>query len=240
MSATFAIARRELGSMFRLPVGWIVIALFALLTGCVFAYLTFIPGDVASMRLFFAVSGWLLLPVVPAVSMRLLSEEYRSGTVEPLLTSPVSDFGVALGKYAGGLAFLVLMLAPSLAHVAILSQFSDPKPDPGPILAGYSCLLLTGAFYLALGLFVSSLTSNQTLAFLGTLFALLLLLLLGSVEPERLPAAARPAVRFLAIRGRADDFAKGVIDTAHVVFFVSAAAWFVVLSALSLQSRRWR
>jgi ABC-2 type transport system permease protein len=240
MSATIAIARREISSMFRLPVGWVVIALFALLTGCVFAYLTFIPGDVASMRLFFAVSGWLLLPVVPAISMRLVSEELRSGTIEALLTSPVSDFGVVLGKYAGGFVFLVLMLVPSLAHVVILSVLSDPRPDPGPIIAGYTSLLLTGALYLAVGLFVSSLTSNQTLAFLGTLFAILLLLLLGTVQPERLPEAARPAVRFLSIRGRIDDFAKGVIDTSHVVFFLSGAAWFVVLAAISLQSRRWR
>jgi ABC-2 type transport system permease protein len=240
MTATFAIARRELASMFRLPVGWIVIALFAMLTGGVFAYLTLIPGDVATMRLFFAVSGWLLLPVVPAVSMRLLSEEFRAGTVEPLLTSPISDFGVVLGKYVGALAFLVLMLVPSVVHVFILSALSDPRPDPGPILAGYVSLLLTGSLYLALGLFVSSLTSNQTLAFLATLFALLLLLLLGSVERERLPEIVRPVVRFLAVRARIDDFAKGVIDTGHVVFFVTGAAWFVALSAISLQSRRWR
>lgn len=240
MTATLAIARRELASMFRLPVGWIVIALFALLTGCVFAYLAFIPGDVASMRLFFAVSGWLLLPVVPAVSMRLLSEEFRAGTVESLLTSPVSDAGVVVGKFLGAFAFLVLMLVPSLAHVLVLFVFADPSPDLGPIAAGYASLLLTGMLYLAMGLFVSSLTSNQTLAFLATLFALLVLLVLGTVERERLPQVARPIVQFLAVRPRIDDFAKGVVDTAHVVFFLSGAAWFVTLAAISLQSRRWR
>ena len=87
MRGSLTIATRELSSMFRLPVGWVVIALYALLTGCVFGLVILLPGQAASMRLFFAISGWLLLPVVPAISMRLLSEEYRAGTIEPLLHS---------------------------------------------------------------------------------------------------------------------------------------------------------
>lgn len=240
MRGSLTIASRELSSMFRLPVGWVVIALYMLLTGCVFAFMIVTPGQAASLRLFFAVSGWLLLPVVPAVSMRLISEEYRSGTIEPLLTSPVSDGAVVLGKYLGGCGFLALMFAPTLVHVAILAALSDPRPDPGPILAGYVSLILVGGFYLAVGLLVSSLTSNQTLAFLGTLFILLMLLLLGFVPPEQLPLPLRPVLAFISIRSRLDDFAKGVIDTGHVVYFVSISAWLVLLTALALQSRRWR
>ncbi len=240
MTSTLAIASRELSSLFRLPVGWVVIALYALLTGCVFALVILIPGQAATMRLFFAVSGWVLLPVVPAVSMRLLSEEYRAGTIESLLTSPVSDASVVVGKYLGAFAFLILMFLPTLAHVVILAALSDPRPDPGPILAGYLSLALVGALYLAVGLLVSSLTSNQTLAFLATLFLLLMLVMLGLVPADRLPESARPLLGVLTIRTRLDDFAKGVIDTSHIVFFVGASAWFVALAALTLQSRRWR
>jgi len=240
MSSTLAIASRELSSLFRLPVGWVVIALYALLTGCVFSLVILVPGQAATMRMFFAVSGWVLLPVVPAVSMRLLSEEFRSGTIEPLLTSPVSDAAVVVGKYLGACVFLVLMFVPTLAHVFILGALSDPRPDPGPIIAGYLSLALVGALYLSVGLLVSSLTSNQTLAFLATLFLLLMIVTLGLVSPDTAPAWARPLMGFVSIRSRLDDFAKGVIDTSHVVFFLGASAWFVTLASLSLQSRRWR
>lgn len=240
MSRALAIAGRELASLFRLPVGWVVIALYALLTGCVFSLVILVPGQAATMRLFFAVSGWVLLPVVPAVSMRLLSEEYRSGTIETLMTSPVGDAPIVVGKYLGACAFLVLMFVPTLAQVGILAALSDPRPDPGPILAGYLSLALVGALYLAVGLLVSSLTSNQTLAFLATLFVLLMIVTLGFVPLDRLPAPARPVVSALIIRTRLDDFAKGVIDTAHIAFFAGASAWFVLLSALAVQSRRWR
>jgi len=240
MRATLAVASRELSSLFRLPVGWVVIALYALLTGCVFALVILIPGQAATMRMFFAVSGWVLLPVVPAVSMRLLSEEYRSGTIEPLLTSPLSDAAVVVGKYLGGCAFLVLMFVPTLAHVFILGALSDPRPDPGPVIAGYMSLGLVAGLYLSVGLAVSSLTANQTLAFLATLFLLLLLVTAGLVSPDRVPAWARQVLGAVSIRARLDDFAKGVIDTAHVVFFLGASAWFVALAALLLQSRRWR
>lgn len=240
MRGSVTIASRELSSLFRLPVGWVVIALYTLLTGAVFAYLIVSPGQAASMRVFFAIAGWLLLPVVPAVSMRLLSEEFRSGTIEPLLTSPVSDAAVVLGKYLGGFAFLVVMFLPTLLHVAILAWLSSPRPDPGPVLAGYLCLLLVGAFYLSIGLLVSSLTSNQTLAFLGTFFVLLMVLMIGLVPVERAPEAVRPVLAALSVRARVDDFAKGIIDTAHIVFFVGASALFVVLTAVAMESRRWR
>ncbi len=240
MRTTLAIASRELSSLFRLPVGWVVIALYALLTGCVFSLVILVPGQAATMRMFFAVSGWVLLPVVPAVSMRLLSEEYRSGTIEPLLTSPVSDAAVIAGKYLGACAFLVLMFVPTLIHVVILVSLSDPRPDAGPIVAGYLSLALVGALYLSVGLLVSSLTANQTLAFLATLFLLLLIVTAGLVSLERVPAWARPVLGAVSIRARLDDFAKGVIDTSHIVFFLGASAWFVTLAALCLQSRRWR
>jgi len=237
--AAVTIARRELSSFFRLPVGWVAIALYLFLAGVVFVVATLQPGGPASMREFFTLSGWLLVPVAPAISMRLLSEERRTGTIEPLLTAPVSDVAVVLGKYLGGTLFLGCMLVPTLLLVAILYAVSSPLPDPGPIVAGYLCLVLLGMFYLSVGVLVSSLTSNQTLAFLGTFFALVLIQMLGGVA-EYVPAAARDVVRHLDVLSRVADFAKGVIDLSHVVFFGGASAFFVVLTVVVMESRRWR
>lgn len=240
MKTILAVAGREFSSFFRLPVGWIVIALYAFLTGVIFATQILIPGQAATMRVFFFVAGWLLIPVAPAISMRLFADEARSGTLETLMTSPVTDLAVVLGKFAGAALFLLAMLAPTLVHVALLAACSDPPPDAGPVLAGYLSVLLLGLLFLSAGAFFSSLTSNQTLAFLATLFFLLLLLLVSSAGSLGAPAWAQRGLGLLAIGPRMADFAKGVVDTTHVVFFLSLTGWFLVLTYLSLGSRRWR
>ncbi len=245
MSVTIAVARRELASFFRLPLGWIAIALFVFLTGIIFSIDTLRPGQPATMRVFFAFAGWLMLPIVPAVGMRLFSEEFRAGTIEPLLTSPASDLAVVMGKFLGGLAFLLLLASPSLIHAGILRALSDPAPDFGPMLAGYLSLTLTASFYLAIALLCSSLTNNQTLAFLSTFFALLALLMGPGLIESYIPSGgtwewARAGIGAMAVNRRAVDFAKGVIDTSHLVFFVSATVGLIVLTAAILSSRRWR
>lgn len=240
MKILSAIALRELSSFFRLPVGWIVIALYLFLNGVIFVSRIFEPGRPATMEIFFFVAAWLLIPVAPAISMRLFAEEARSGTLETLMTSPVTDLAVVLGKFLGAGLFLLAMLLPTLLHVALLAMHAQPRPDPGPILAGYLSLLLIGLLFLSAGAFFSSLTSNQTLAFLATLFFLLTLLLISTVDFSAAPAFLHPVLAALAIAPRLNDFAKGVIDTSHVIFFLSLTAWFLVLTYLCLGSRRWR
>jgi ABC-2 type transport system permease protein len=240
IGAALAIASREYRSLFRVPVGWIVIALYLFLTGVVFVTTVLTPGEPASMRYVFGISGWLLLPVMPAVSMRLLSEELRSGTIEPLMTSPVNDASIVGGKYLGACCFLATMLAPTLVYAGILFAISEPAPDPGPLLAGYLSLMLLGMLYLAVGTLASSLTSNQTLAFLGTFLFLLIALLLTGEMAARLPAGTGRILLRLGLSTRMEDFSRGVIDTSHVVFFLSTSAWFLVLSFVALESRRWR
>ncbi len=240
MSAAAVIAGREFRSFFRLPVGWVVIALYAALTGVVFAAGTLQPGGVATMRDFFALAGWLMLPVTPAISMRVLAEEARSGTLEALVTSPVSDAHVVLGKYFGALAFLIAVLAPTLAFVVTLWLVSDPRPEAGPIVAGYLSLLLLGGLYLAVGTFASALTSNQTLAFLLTFFFLVALLLASGTRLDFVPAWAQNAFYAAAIQRRGAEFAKGIVGLGDAVFFVSGAACFLALAWGALESRRWR
>jgi len=239
VSRAWAIAVREWSGYFRQPAGWVIVALYLFLAGLVFATAVLVPGRTASLRDFFALSGWLLLPVAPAVSMRLLSDELRSGTIENLLTAPVSSVAIIAGKYMGACFFLLAMLAPTLIYPFVLRTFSSPAPDAGPMVAGYLCLLLLGAFYLAIGTFASTLTPNGTLAFLVTLFAVLILMFAGSA-PADTPPAIRSALASVWITPRIADFARGVIDTSHVVFFVTASAWFVFLAVVSLEVRRWR
>jgi len=240
--ATVAIATREVGSLLRLPVGWIVIALFVFLSAVIFVNGTLIPGQPATMRYFFASASWMLIPVAPAISMRLISEELRSGTIEPLRTAPLSDSAVVWGKFIGAVAFLGLMLAPTLALVAVLVAVGDPKPDPGPIVAGYLALILVGMLYLSIGLLASTLTSSQTLAFLGTLMFLILMMVLSGIVATSggVPEWLGRALVAIGVQGRVRDMAKGVVDTGSVAFFIGASAWFVLLASAALSSRRWR
>ena len=228
--------------MLRLPVGWVVIALFVFLSAVIFVNGTLIPGQPATMRYFFASASWMLIPVAPAISMRLISEELRSGTIEPLRTAPVSDASVIWGKYLGGVAFLGLMLAPTLALVAVLVVVGEPAPDPGPIVAGYLALMLVGMLYIAIGLLASALTSSQTLAFLGALMFLILMMTLSGVVATsgRLPEWLARALVGVGVQARVRDMAKGVVDTGAVVFFLAGSAWFVLLASAALSSRRWR
>ncbi|MBS0195623.1 MAG: ABC transporter permease subunit [Planctomycetes bacterium] len=239
MKGCWAIASRELGSYFRQPAGWIIIALYLFLTGLVFATGVLIPGRVASLRDFFALSGWLLLPVAPAISMRLVSEELRSGTIENLFSSPVSPAAIVIGKYLGASIFMLTMLVPTLVYPIVLRMYASPTPDPGPIAAGYLCLILLGTLYLSIGLLASTLTPNATLAFMVTLFAILGLMFAGTAADWVTPPL-RAVLRALAIGPRVMDFSRGVIDTVHVVGFLSVSAFFVFLSVICMEARRWR
>jgi ABC-2 type transport system permease protein len=234
------IAIREYAAFFRLPVGWVVIALYLFLSGVVFVIGSLTPGSAATLRTFFGISTFLLLPVCPAITMRLFADEFRAGTVESLMTAPVPDLFLVLGKYLAAVAFLLSMLLPTLAFPAILWWVSDPAPDPGPIAAGYLSLILTGCFYLALGTLASALTSSQTLAFLGTFMTILTLLLVSSLAADQLPPTWGDALRSLSVAQRVSDFARGIIDSAHVVWFITASAFVLLLTHVALESRRWR
>ncbi|MCB1281551.1 MAG: ABC transporter permease subunit [Salinibacterium sp.] len=231
MSACWAIARREWASFFRTPTGWVVTALLCALGGAIVALTTFSPGAAASLRGFFDAAEWLLLPVVPAVSMKLLSEEHRTGTIDLIIGSPASVPSLILGKYLGGLLTLLTMLAPTLVYPAVLWAVADPAPDVGPLVSGYLSLVLLGAVYLAVGLAASAAASSQTLAFLATLFVLLAWLVLPSLRVEQLPEWLDEARRAVVLRPRVRLFARGAVPISDVVFLVVAAGWALTVAA---------
>ncbi|MGD9688519.1 MAG: ABC transporter permease subunit [Phycisphaerales bacterium] len=238
MSALSAVFLREFASFFRTPLGWVVVALFLFLSGIVFAYGTLYPGGPASLREFFQTCWSLLIVVAPAISMRLVAEELRTGTIEPLLTSPLPEISIVLGKYLAGVAFLCTALAPTLVFAGLLMALSSP--DPGPMIAGYAGIILLGMLYLAVGTLLSCLTASQTLAFLSTLFVLVLVEMGSQRLAVVLPEPWSSLAIGLSSGVRVADFAKGVVDSAHVVYFLAVSGWLITLAGVVLRMRRWR
>jgi ABC-2 type transport system permease protein len=239
LRTTCSIARREFVSLFRVPVGWLVLALYAGLWGGMFAQFVLVPGAPATMRPLFATAAWLMLPIAPAISMRLISDELRTGSYELLATSPVSDLALALGKFLGAGVFLLMLLVSTLPLVGVLLVMSDPMPDPGPMLAGYLSVTLLGLLFLSVGLLASSLTASQTLSFLGAMMALFVWLLATTAGRARAPDGVAEVLGALAITDRLEGFAKGVIDTGDVGFFVVLTGWFVLAASACIAARRW-
>lgn len=240
MRGAGTIAAREFAALFRVPVGWVVLAAFALLTGLVFSVTALEPGTPATMRGVFGASTLLVVLVAPAVSMRLVSEELRTGTFESVLSAAPGGWSIAAGKYAAAMGFLALLMIPMLAQALVLRAVSEPAPDWGPIVAGMLSLVLLGSVCVSLGLLCSSLTESQTLAFLGTLLVLVGWLLATSLGPGYAPEPLRGWLGWASMSRRIDDFARGVIDAGHVVFFLSLSAWFVLTAGTVLEARRWR
>jgi len=254
MSNILAIARKELNSYFASPIAYVVIGAFALIFGLFYVSLLnwFVqqgmqmgqmgmggPVNVNQqmIRLLLQNTAVVILFVLPMVTMRCYAEEKRSGTMELLLTSPVTDFEILMGKFLGALALYGCMLAVTFVHLAILFRYGNP--DWRPIAAGYLGLLLLGGSFISVGLLMSSLTRNQIVAGMVT-FGLVLLLWIvdwiGSFAGPRVEAV----VSYLSITGHLDDFAKGVIDTKHVVYYLSFITFGLFLTAKSVDSERWR
>ena len=238
MSRTMAIAGRELRAYFLSPGGYIIVALFLLVSGVVFFFKVFGEGEISTLRAVFGIGTWLLAFIAPAITMRLVSEELRLGTFEALMTAPLRDAEVVLGKFIGALGLLVVMLVPTLVYVLALEIFG--RPDYGELGCGYLGLLLAGAAYLASGLLASTLTSSQPVAFLLALFFWLTIGFGAKLLPPHLGEQGAAIVYALDPDLRLSDFTIGLVDTSNVVYFVSVTALFLLAAIASLQARRWR
>lgn len=238
MKRILVIAGRELSSYFFSPIAYVAMTIFLL--GCGFLFSNdFRPGQPAGMRTIFEWMVWLLVFIVPVLSMGLLSQEWSTGTIETLMTAPVEDHEVILGKFAGSLGFMLTLLLPTLLYVVLLRAYG--QPDYGPIFCGYLGIILVSGLFVAIGLFCSALTRSQIVA--AVLCAALLSLV--TIVPwwvggkATLPAFWRSVVEQGVFR-RYTDFAKGVLDTGNLVFFVVATGVFLFLSVKMLESRRWK
>lgn len=232
-----AIAQRELKSYFVSPVAYVVTAFFLLVAGYLFA-LILLQSNEATLRFLQSNLSVIWLFVTPFLTMRLLAEEQRTGTVELLLTSPIREFELVLGKYVGALLFLLFMLAFTLYYPLLIFALGG-RPDTGPMLAGYLGILLQAGAFLSVGLLASSFTENQMIAAILS-FAILLVLWLADALSNSLGARAGEILRYLSVTQHFQDFPRGVIDTTHIVYFLSIIVACLLFTMLSLQTRRWR
>ena len=243
-----AVAWKEIQVYFSSPTAYIVALIFLIGTGVFFTVELGTPFPEASLSNFFVgidvgiftfggVTLMLVL-IAPALTMRLLAEEQKMGTIELLLTSPVRDWEVILGKYLAALVFLLATLAVTLYYPLLLFIFASP--DPGPIYSGYLGLVLYGAAALAIGILTSTLTSNQIVAFVVAAGILLVLYFTDFAAVVVGQGLWATVIGEMGLKSHFDDFNRGVIDTKHVIYFLSGIAVFLFLSIRALESRRWR
>src|SRR4029450_1765422 len=255
MSNILAIMQKELKGYFASPIAYIVIGFYALIFGFFF-YSLVLYFDRQSMQMMglgggapavninenlirpsFLNAMVVFLFVLPAVTMRTYSEERRSGTIELLLTSPLTDFQIIMGKFLGAMALYGVMLAVTLIHVGLL--FIYGRPEWKPIVTVYLGLFLLGGCFISRGLFISSLTKNQIVAFVATFATFLMLWVITWIGSFSGPTVDR-LTQYLSIIGHFDDFGKGVLDTTHLIYYISFITFGLFLTAKSVDSERWR
>lgn len=248
-----AIAGKELRSYFGSPVAWILMGFFAIIFGYFYnVYLIlFVESGMQSqfgpprpthvnsemIRPLLGNASVLILFLLPMITMRTYSEEKRSGTIELLLTSPVTDLEITLGKFLGAVGVYAGLLAVTLIHIAVL--FGLGEPEWKPIVAGYLGLLLLGSSFISVGLFISSTTKNQVVAGAVTFIVALLFWIVNWFGDSVGPTAAA-ILQYLSVTQHFDDFAKGVIDTKHIVFYLSFITFGLFLTLKSVDTERWR
>ncbi len=261
MSGAFVIARRELAGLFKAPFAWILLLVVLFLNGMVFRAVLVQSGGNVTATLETAMAGrffwfWLLL-LPPLLAMRLVAEETRTGTLEYLLTAPVSDAAVLFGKFVAGVGFLAVMWSSSLMYAVALAM-AGGQPDWPAVLGTYVGTVLVSGVFVALGLFIGTLTGTPLLAaFLGVAgcVAWMLLPYFGDRLAELvLPLVAGSAEAVAKLRAQLDgllanmdavrhfqrSFQRGIFDSAEIVFFLSWTAFFLFLATRSLEARRWR
>jgi ABC-2 type transport system permease protein len=237
MNTIGTIAWKEIKTYFASPLAYVISAFFVGLTGYFFGTAISKPFAEASSADYLLSSTLILTLWAPLITMRLFAEEQKMGTLEVLLTSPLRDWEIVIGKFLASFAILAVMVAITLYYVLLLVLLGDP--DPGPILTGYLGLLLYGMATLSIGVFASSLTSNQLLA--GTM-AMSVLLLLNFIQGAGAVVSGWPSqvLHYISLSSRFTDFTRGILDGSSIVFYLSFTGLFLFLTVKSLESQRWR
>ena len=253
MGNMLAIAGKELRGYFASPIAYVLLGFFALVYGWFF-YVPLAFFNRQSMQMQAGMGGAmninqmmiagvftnttvLILFIMPMITMRTYAEEKRAGTIELLLTSPLSDLQIILGKFLGAMGMYAAMLALTLLHMGLLFLYGNPAWKP--VVTGYLGLLLMGGCFISIGLLISSLTKNQITAGMVT-FAVFLMLWVINWIGSFVGPTAQAVLSHLSITDHFDDFARGVIDTKHLVYYTSFIAFGLFLTAKAVDSERWR
>jgi ABC-2 type transport system permease protein len=236
MSPALVISRREIRTYFNSPVAYIVVPVFLVITGYLFFTQLFLEKQ-ADMRGFFNIMPLLFMFLIPAITMRLLADEKSSGTLELLITMPVRDWEVVVGKFLAAMALLCTAIGLTLVF-AITVKSLGPL-DRGPTIGGYLGLVLMGGAYVSIGVMASSLTRNSIVSFIVAFAISFALYLLGRLT-QFLPEALQKLVAYLSIDGHFENIGRGVIDTRDLIYYLSVMGVSLLVATLSLESRRWR
>ena len=232
---TRTIARREIQSYFNSAIAYVVVVVFLAIVGWFHTSSLFL-SNVATLRLMFELVPIVFLFVVPAITMRLLSEENKSGTIELLTTKPLNDYEIVLGKFLAAWALVGVALILTLVYYFTIASLG--KVDNGPVIGGYFGLMLTAGVYVAVGLLASSLTENQVVAFILGFVFIFILFMLDKVLMY-VPQSLASIVEFLGIDYHFANVARGVIDSRDVIYFLSLLGFMLYLTVVSLGRRRW-
>lgn len=230
------LTRKEWKESFNAPTPYIALVLFFVILGWLFTGSLFLIGQ-ASLDEFLTPLPLLLCVFLPAFTMRLFAEEYKTGTVETLATLPLEDAEIVLGKFGAALAVWGVLMGLSLVYVALLAVLGPP--DFGQLAAGLTGAFLLGVFYAALGLFASSLTRSQVVGFLLG-FLLCFGFFLAGTSAEYLPGVIGQLLSYLGVDRHYNAFVKGIVDTRDILYFLSGTVLALAGTLASFNSRRWR
>lgn len=236
MSNVWPIFKRELRAYFDSPTAYVVIIVFLLVTGWFFTTNFFMVAQ-ADMRVAFGIIPFIFIFITPAITMRLISEERKTGTMELLVTMPITDVEIILGKYLASVVLLGGMLLPTVIYAISVSILGDV--DAGPVMGGYLGLILMGAAYLAIGTFGSSLTESQVVAFIMSWLMVFVFFLLDKML-FLMPNWLVTPMEYLSIEYHFQNISRGVIDTRDIIYYLSLITLTLFLAARSLAARRWR
>ncbi len=240
MKNVATLTKRELMAYFLSPMAYIILAVFLILIGYLFFdTLARWRAANATMGQTLGFMGFISMFILPLLTMRLFADEFDSGTIETLMTAPVTTLEVVLSKYFASLIFLLVLIVVAMLYAVVLFAFGTP--DPGPIVAGYFGLFLLGAFYLAVGMVASACVRTQIAAAVVSIVLLLLLYILGYIVRPDAVGPLSKALRYLSFTHHFFDvFTKGIIDTRDVLYFVTMSLFCVFLTTVIVTVRRWR
>lgn len=236
MHQILTLARKEFRSYFDSPVAYVVITLFLLIAGWQFSTTLFL-GNTADLRTLFSIVRFILLFFIPALSMRLISEEKRLGTIELLMTLPIKNWQLVLGKFIAAYLLVIVTILLTLIHYFSIASLGEP--DFGASMGGYLGLILIVGVYLAIGTFTSALTQNQIVAFISAFVIIFAFFIMDKVI-FFFPAFIANLLEFLSIDYHFNNIARGVIDSRNIIYYVSMMFLFLFLTVQTLESRKWK
>ncbi|MEM6516235.1 MAG: gliding motility-associated ABC transporter permease subunit GldF [Bacteroidota bacterium] len=237
----FAVLKKEINTFFASPIGYLVIAIFLLLNG-LFLWLfkgefNILDNGFADLSSFFLLAPWILIFLVPAVTMRSFADEKKQGTLELLLTKPISNFQIVFGKYLGALVLIIIALLPTILYAFTISKLGNPEGnlDVGSTIGSYFGLFFLAAAYTAIGIFSSSLSDNQIVAFIIAVFICFFFYFGFEGLSNYQLFGDTIYIENLGMEAHFKSIGRGILDTRDIVYFLSISAFFVALTIFNLK-----